>query len=250
MADAAEPAASSAPPVDEFAAQKANIRDTAKWMATAFAAVGGVVIAGTPFSGLGTLDCKHLAIVLIAGGVSLTCTLVAICSILNVLIGSYAFAGSLEPAARNFINENAKDILPIQFNTLEEFLAHRETTRSEAVALWRTLTVNQASQLTTGTCQEVEKEYLIYLARSDETERNAARIVSLAHLFRMRNQLDSIRELLVFLTVVSVISLVVAVWSATSVKKEESGSRQGELMPRPALASATSARWAGDINMT
>jgi hypothetical protein len=242
MADAAEPAASSAPPVDEFAAQKANIRDTAKWMATAFAAVAAAVIAGAPFSGLGTLDCAHLATILIAGGISLTCALVAIGSILSVLIGSYAFAGSLEQTAKDFINANAKDVLPIQFDRLEEFLAYREATRIAAVKLWRMLTVKQVSRLTADARQAIEEKYLIYLARSDEAERNAARIVSLAHLFRMRNQLSRMRGLLIFLTAASVISLVVAVWAATSAKKTESGSRYGELMAHPTRASVTSAR--------
>jgi hypothetical protein len=236
MADEAEPVTPSTPPADEFAAQKANIRDTAKWMATAFAAVAAVVIAGTPFSGLGTLDHAHLVTILIAGGIALVCVLVAIGSILNVLIGSYAFAGSLEQAAKDFINENAKDVLPIQFDRLEEFLAHREATRIEAVNLWKTLTVKQISPLTIEARQAAEAKYLVYLSRSDEAERNAARIVSLAHLFRMRSQLSRIRRLLVFLTVASVISLVVAVWAATSVKKAESGACYGELIHVPSQA--------------
>jgi hypothetical protein len=229
MADAVEPGTASAPPTDEFAAQKANVRDTAKWMATAYAAVAAVIIAGTPFSGIGALDRCHLVTTVIAGGVSVICILVAINSILGVLIGGYAFAGSLDEAAKEFINDHAKDLLPIQFEKLEDFLASREATRSETVKLWQRLTRPQVPALDVKARQEIEEKYLIYLARSGEAERNVARIVSLAHLFLVRNELSRIRRLLVFLTAVAMISLVVAVWAATSGKKTDSGSRYGEL---------------------
>jgi hypothetical protein len=241
MADAAEPAAPSAPS-DEFAAQKASTRDTAKWMATAYAVVAAVVIAGTPFSGLGALDNEHLATTVIAGGISVICILVAINSILGILIGGYAFAGSLDETAKKFIDDHATDILPIQFESLEDFLANRKATRSEAVKLWQRLTRPQQPPLDVETRQTLEARYLIYLDRSGEDERNVARIVSLAHLFLLRNELSKIRRRLVLLTAVSVISLVVAVWAATSVKKAESGSRFGELRPDPVFASVIRAR--------
>jgi hypothetical protein len=233
VADGSESAAPAASSTDEFAAQKASIRDTAKWMATAYAVVAAVVIAGTPFSGLGMLDGTHLAITLVAGGISVICILIAINSILGILIGSYAFVSSLDQAAKDFIDTNARDVLPVQFDRLDDFLANRTAVRNETVTLWRVLTTDQASPLSGEERQKVEANYQIYLDRSDEAERNVARIVSLAHLFLLRNRLAKIRRLLVLLTAVSVISLVVAVWAATSVKKTESGARFGELIGLP-----------------
>jgi hypothetical protein len=236
MADAAESATPSAPPTNDYAAQKADARDTAKWMATAYAAVAAIVIAGTPFSGIGALDCQHLAIAIIAGGISVTCILVAISSILDVLIGGYAFAGSLDGEAKKFINDHAKDLLPIPFEKLEDFLADREAIRSEAVKSWQRLTCRQAPPLDVKERQEIEQNYQTYVDLSAKAERNAARIVSLAHLFLIRNQLSKIRRLLVILTAVAMISLVVAVWAATSVKKTDGGSRYGELGRYPVFA--------------
>jgi hypothetical protein len=238
MADAAEPAAPSTPLADEFAAQKANVRDTVKWMATAYAAVAAVIIAGTPFSGIGALDHQYLAITVIAGGISVICILVAINSILGVLIGGYAFAGSLDDAAKKFINDHANDVLPIQFASLDDFLANRAATRSKTVKLWQRLTDPKLPVLDAEARQKIQADYVIYLARAGEIDRHVARIVGLAHLFMLRNHLTRIRRCLAVLTAISVISLVVAVWAATSGKKAESGSRYGELGPYPVLVSA------------
>lgn len=40
---------------DPYATAKGNLRDTVKWMATTFAALAAVVLAGSPFSGFGSL---------------------------------------------------------------------------------------------------------------------------------------------------------------------------------------------------
>jgi outer membrane protein OmpA-like peptidoglycan-associated protein len=40
---------------DAYATAKANLRDTVKWLATTFAALAAVVLAGSPFSGFGAL---------------------------------------------------------------------------------------------------------------------------------------------------------------------------------------------------
>jgi hypothetical protein len=41
---------------DQFAASKANLRDTVKWLATTIAALAALVVAGAPFSDFGKLE--------------------------------------------------------------------------------------------------------------------------------------------------------------------------------------------------
>ena len=209
----------SAPPSDEFAGQKNNIRDTAKWMATAYAAIAAVLVAGAPFSGLGTLPNCRLAIAATAGAVTIICILLAINSILSLLIGDYCFANSLDNEAKVFIDKHAGDVLPIQFDTLEKFMAHRRSMRGEAINLWNQLTDSNASSLTEDERKAITTEYKGFQERSMEAENNVARIISLAHLYLLRRRLDGIRLYLAVLTGVAIVSLFVAVWSATPEKK-------------------------------
>jgi outer membrane protein OmpA-like peptidoglycan-associated protein len=52
---AKEASSSDAPAGDPYATAKTNLRDNVKWIATVFAAVAGVILAGTPFAGFGAL---------------------------------------------------------------------------------------------------------------------------------------------------------------------------------------------------
>src|ERR1700722_4134151 len=70
--DDAKPSPSTTIP-DPFAGAKASLRDTIKWLATTFAAVIGVVIAGTSLSGISKLTGINLELALSGGIVGLAC---------------------------------------------------------------------------------------------------------------------------------------------------------------------------------
>jgi hypothetical protein len=91
--------------------------------------------------------------------------------------------------------------------------------RREAVKLWDKLTRDDAQPIAPAARSEIEVEYQTYLDRSEETEKNVGRVVSLAHLYLLRNRLDRIRWFLASVTAIAVVSLIVAVWAATSVKR-------------------------------
>jgi hypothetical protein len=206
---------------DETSAQKDNVRDTAKWMATAYAALSGVIVAGAPFSALGGLDWWRLLIAVGGGVVSIACSLLAMRSILVILIGSNSFINSLDSDATKFVNDNAAQVLPSPFTTLADFLAYQQELRRRASELWLILKRKRQGE-TEDEWAALQGEYSVVAKRQEEAQVAAANIVGLAHLHLLRKQLNGIRRKLEILTVVALVSLGVAVWAATSKEKPKS----------------------------
>ena len=202
---------------DEFAAQKDKIRDTAKWMATAYAALGAVALAGAPFSSIGQLPNDKLAIVCAAGGVSIACSLLATAKILRVLIGDYCFLDQLDFDTTRFINSHAIQILPPPCQTLQDFIDYQIKLRALSTGLSSRLESERATLSKAG-LEALSAQYVEVLKRGEEASAHAARIVGLAHLYRLRGNLEAIRVCLQALAIVGLIGLGLAIVVATSVK--------------------------------
>lgn len=93
--------ASSPAYVAQFDKAGNRIRDTAKWLVTIFAAVGALLIAGTQFSSIGSLEWgTRLQIAIAAGLVAVVATALVIWLLLDVMQLSTVTIGDLERQAR------------------------------------------------------------------------------------------------------------------------------------------------------
>lgn len=202
---------------DEFAAQKDNVRDTAKWMATAYAAFGGVALAGAPFSSIGQLPDGKLVIVCVAGGVSIGCSLLATAKILRILIGDYCFIDQLDVDTTRFINAHAAQILPPTLGTLQDFLDYQIKLRALSADLSSQI-ANAPAASSQAELDALNAEYAAVIKRGKEASAHAARIVGLAHLYKLRKNLENISRCLQALAVIGLIALGIAIVVATSVK--------------------------------
>ena len=116
-------------PTDQFATARATLRDNVKWLATGFAAVGGVVLAGTPFTGFGALEFPGLRF-----GIAALCLFAAtLCAFLAWRI--LFFVLGPDPSYVNVLRENGDpQTLPALTKTerkeyqrvREEFIRHRD----------------------------------------------------------------------------------------------------------------------------
>ena len=125
MADAAPP------PSDPFASAKTNLRDTVKWMATTFAGLAAVVLAGTSLTGVSHLKGAHLTGALVAGGLGLICVILAAGVMLRLLTAESFFVSDLNDRAhaklRGFLEAHAGDVLPAEFENVGRLLDLRAT---------------------------------------------------------------------------------------------------------------------------
>src|SRR6266851_4030753 len=131
------------PSSDPYAAQKANLRDTAKYMAAAYAACGTALFAGASLSGIGALPSDRPGTALVAAGIALLCVMMGIADVLNFLISDFPFATTLEQPARDFVRQNGADLLPPDSATYGDLLDRRTAalnTVNETRTFWAGLT--------------------------------------------------------------------------------------------------------------
>lgn len=208
------------PGADVYAAQKSNIRDTAKWMATAYAAVAAVIIAGAPFSGLNALAGEKLVIAVIFGVIALASVLLAINDILSFLIGDYAFVSELPVEVRDFIDEHAADVLPPPFADYRSFRTYREGVQGELRASWNGLHDPDFKRKGADDQKKLQLKHNALIATYADCETTSAKLVGLAHLRILQGKLRDLRRRLAICTVIAVFSLTVCVWALPRAKAE------------------------------
>jgi hypothetical protein len=212
-------------PTDPYADQKASVRDTAKWMAVAYAAVAGVLIAGAPFSGIGSLERWRLGLTIVTGAIALLTFLLALRDILDFLIGEFCFADKLNDGAKAFIDQHANDILPARFVRYQDFLSERNAQRDRvkicASALTDALNANQDDQIIKVLRDQLQEA----LSQSAEFEQALPPILAVAHLFVLKQQLKAMRFRLAWLTIVGTVAIFAAIWAAKPPKPDNNASR-------------------------
>lgn len=201
------------PDADIYAAQKANIRDTAKWMATAYAAVAAVIVAGAPFAGLNALTGERLVVAILFGGVALASVLLAINDILSFLIGDYAFVSELPVDVRDFIDEHAADVLPPPFASYQAFRTYRAGLQSKLKASWDGLYHPDFKKKSPEDQKKLQAAHDVIIATYADCETTTAKLVGLAHLHILQRKLRDLRRRLAICTVIAVFSLAICVWT-------------------------------------
>jgi hypothetical protein len=207
---------------DPYATQKANIRDTAKYMAAAYAACGPLLVAGLSFANLGSLSSGRLVVTVVAGAVAFGCILLGLRSILDILIGEQVFATTLDPAAKSYVNQHAAELLSAGFGSYDEFLERWKKANEDVQQLagrWRAL-VPPAGGSPNPEFERIKTEYQAAVATLTGYNIALTRTVGLAQLYLLQKQLKKLRRCLGGLAIVGFVALCVALWAANPGKAE------------------------------
>jgi hypothetical protein len=193
---------------DQFAAAKANLRDTVKWLTTTFAALAAVVLAGTSLTGISTLSGWRLVVALAGGAVGLISIFLAIATALRLLISESFFLTQLEDdkEIKQLLDARAGDILPPEFATLDEFLLMRR----QAIAK-----IAESKQDPTNDDYKRASEFFASL------EPSVSRLVNLAHFEVLRRNLKRAGKPLFLFAIGTLVGLgVFAVFTGSGKKRE------------------------------
>jgi hypothetical protein len=112
---------------DEYSRAATTIRETAKWLVTAFAAPVAILIGTSPFAGLGSLSPLRLGFAVVAGLVCVFLAGWAIKVASDVLVLETFFFSDI-PKDRyliKFIFAHRRDLLPVGTPSLGRFLRDR-----------------------------------------------------------------------------------------------------------------------------
>jgi hypothetical protein len=208
--------AADATPADPYATQKANIRDTVKYMAAAYAACGPLLVAGLSFANLGSLSSARLAVTVVAGAAAFGCILLGLKSILDILIGGQVFATTLGPAAKSYVDQHATELLSAGFGSYDDFLAHWRKANADVQELagqWRAL-VPPAVGSPSPELEQIKTKYEAAVATLTGYNTALTRTVSSAQLYLLQERLRQLRSWLGGLAIVGFIALCVALWAA------------------------------------
>lgn len=203
--DDAKPSPSTTIP-DPFAGAKASLRDTIKWLATTFAAVIGVVIAGTSLSGISKLTGINLELALTGGIVGLACIVLATGVMLRLLVPhSFYFGELLQPendALLRRLNRHAIEILPPEIADIETFVARRDMA---------------VQQIRRGVNDPNSSEYQLGSTFLDDIQGTLASLTYLAHYEKLRENLHRAEPTLFVLALGAICGLgVFAVFTGTA----------------------------------
>jgi hypothetical protein len=201
-------------PSDPFAAAKANLRDTIKWLAAAIAGIAGIAIGSSPLTSLGSLPPTgaSLWIALAALAAALLCFAKGVAIVLDLLIGDvfYLEEARDDEAMKKLVQDRRRDLLPPTFATLTDILDARETA---ATAMW-----NHRATPTAPAFVDAK-------ARFEALIPTLSKLTSLLHLERFRGRVRDARRPLFGFTFVGALALATFAWTANP--------------PKPAPAAAT-----------
>jgi outer membrane protein OmpA-like peptidoglycan-associated protein len=116
---------------DKYAAARANIRDTVKWLVAMFAGIAGVIVAGSPFTGFGSIPIgsERFWIALVALLAAFGFTALALYRTLMLLRADAMYPSELRASdkpefrkVRDEINAHSVDLLPPNYPTLQALM--------------------------------------------------------------------------------------------------------------------------------
>ena len=164
------------PATDEFAAAKANLRDTVKWLVTVLAALAAAIVGTAPLGGLASLAGWRLWVAGGAGLAGFSAILIAVGVLRDILLTARLASAQVRADADlvAWLNEHAADLLPVQCATLDAFFKARD----DLVATLRRLRDDQGSEAYRG----AEKAYRV-------ADVAAGRILGLASFERLRRRI-------------------------------------------------------------
>jgi hypothetical protein len=190
-------------PADQFAAAKANLRDTIKWLATTFASVAAIILAGTSLTGVSQLKGASMSAALIGGGIGLLCFVIAAGLMLRLLTSKTFFISDINSPEytqlKATLNAHAVDILPAEIRSIDEMLTLRQAATEQARQYSSS---SQSSQYTSAS------DFLTDIVDS------LSRLTNLAHFEILRANLNAAVPKLFILAIGALIGLgVFAVFS-------------------------------------
>jgi hypothetical protein len=192
---------------DPFAAARTNLRDTIKWLITAFAALAAAVLGSSPLTGFGTLAPGwRLYLAIGAGFIGLTLVFVAIYIAFRLLVWSPFFLSGLaaDSDLLNFIEEHSADLLPPELPRFANFLQERDKAR---VFLQQTAHEPDAPN------RARAKQFMV------DSDLVANRLLSLAYFEHLRRRLIKFGWVLFALALAAVVALGVFAWAANPTGK-------------------------------
>jgi hypothetical protein len=192
---------------DPFGAAKANLRDTIKWLAAAFAGAGGIAIGSSPLTSLGALSPNEprLWAAVAALAVALVCFAQGVAIVLDLLIGDVFFLEEArdDNALMALVDERRRDLLPPTYLSLTAILDARRTAADEIWNLRATPTA---------------PAYVAAKARYDALAPILARLTSLLHLERFRGRVAAARKPLFGFACAGALALAAFAWTANPPK--------------------------------
>lgn len=181
----------------DFKGAQTNLRDTVKWLATTFSALAAFVVAGASVNGLGGLAASSLefwlAGLLLLAGFSAIC--VALYLTLHVLRPMLAYRSNLleprsdeEIAARDEINDHARDLLPHNVDSLAYIRIKLDECHTKITDLEKPLDSDDG--VTDKEAAEIEAEVAPWRASRDSYIKALNDLLDLASFIRMKRRFD------------------------------------------------------------
>lgn len=117
---------SDAPAASEFAAARASLRDTIKWLVGVASGLGAVLAAGISFTALGALEGAELGLAIVLGAIALSAMMLSLGALLEVLLVRPFTLDELRGSPYLLHRLNGSGILPPGYTTLDELIANRD----------------------------------------------------------------------------------------------------------------------------
>jgi hypothetical protein len=196
---------------DTYAAARANIRDTIKWLITAFAGLAAVIVGTTPLTGFGSLEGGSLALAAVSGTFGIGCALYAIHIALNILVTPTFFLSDIQADAKLtlLIDDHYKDLLPTGIKTLKQFMEDKDSIEAKLIDLRK---AERAAAGDEDALKKLKTKIEVQQASLNVMLAVRGRLLGLAHFERLRRDFDRSRHSLFVLAVGSVLFLTVFSW--------------------------------------
>jgi len=201
------------PAPDPFAAARANLRDTVKWLIAALAALAAAILAGSPLTSFGTLGPGwRLYMAIAAGSIGMMLVFAAIYIAFRLLVWRPFFLSDLaaDRDLSSFIDEHAADLLPPEIPHFAEFLEQRAKARA-------------VLQKTAGESDSADR--LSAAQTVADSELVVERLLGLAYFEHLRRKLIRSGGILFALALCAVVALGAFAWAANPLGKTSEAGR-------------------------
>jgi hypothetical protein len=206
-------------PADPYAAGRANLRETAKWLAAVLSGLGAVVAAGISASGFAALSGEPLTRAVVAAGLAMACILVGIALLVRILGVEAYFLGTLRQTQWlvKRIDEAGTDLLPPGIASFQQLVTNRDAAYATLASLAH-LPASDPKR------KAAEESYASYRA---ETQR----ILGFASFLRLRWIFNGTLLALLLLFVVAAGSLSWLGYQLAKAKPDEAAAKVATLSP-------------------
>lgn len=210
---------------DRYQGARENLRDTIKWLAAAFASMGAVVVAGSPFSGIGAFTSLDARFVLALASLVVSFAAVAfgIYALLRLLVPDVLRISDLaepRPDAKNepeelsqlreYIRANSRYLLPLEHQTVQSLI--------DAV-------LEQQNLLRRAKTEKVNN-LDAYQGAFDALSREVQRLLDFAVYMRLYLRVQNARPALAGCAAVTLVALLAFAWASNPPKPEKDDSAQ------------------------